>query len=388
MFATRTQWETSENRLAQALRNRRESGLPVLDLTESNPTRCGLEYDEEAVLEALAARGSMLYEPHPLGLPEARKAVSEYYAGRGIDAPLERILLTSGTSEAYSFLFRLLAEPGDEVLVPSPSYPLLELLAELNDVRLVRYPLVYDHGWRIDLESLPAAITPSSRALVVVSPNNPTGSFLQYGELAALTGLAKRHKLALIADEVFADYAWGDVLDRAASVAGVEGCLAFTLNGLSKTSGLPQMKLGWIVVNGPAALVADAMARLEIIGDTYLSVETPVQRAAKVLLGQAKRMQPQIMERIHGNLKFLDKRLESNSTLSRLRGEGGWYAVLRGAGIESDEDWAVELLDRDGVYLHPGHLFEFDGEGYLVVSLISPESDFRKGVGLLARRDT
>lgn len=406
MFASRTRWNTTPNRLAAALETRKQQGRPVLDLTESNPTKAGFQYDYAAIQQALADPAAATYAPHALGLAAARQAVSDYYREHGVAVPWRRVSLTTGSSEGYSHLFRLLADPGDEILSPIPSYPLLDLLADINDVRLAGYPLLYDHGWQIDLDALAAKITSRSRAIVVVTPNNPTGSVLSALQLSGLVQLACAHGLAIIADEVFADYVWRreqpagaepavaiplgeERCEPALSLAAVDDCLTFTLNGLSKIAALPQMKLGWIVVNGPEELVSAALERAEVIADTYLSVGTPVQHAASQLLKLAKPMREQLLERIRRNLRFLDSCLaEETCPCSRLRAEAGWYAVLRIPNIGSDEDWAVELLEQDGVYVHPGRFFDFTQDGYLVISLIVRPEVFKKGVRkVLARAE-
>ena len=424
LFSKRTRWNATPNRLAAALETCKRQGRPVLGLTESNPTVAGFEYDYRAIQQALADPAAATYAPHALGLPAARQAVAEYYAERGVAVPSHRVWLTTGSSEGYSHLFRLLADPGDEILSPVPSYPLLGLLADINDVQLVRYPLLYDHGWQLDLDALAAAITSRSRTIVIVSPNNPTGSLLSARELSGLIELARARGLAIIADEVFADYVWkgeqpgeaqGTVEDqpgsgilgaagagaepavapppgeerheRAPSLAAADDCLTFTLNGLSKIAALPQMKLGWIVANGPPEMVSAALERADVIADTYLSVATPVQQAASRLLKLAKPIQGRILERIRQNLRSLDSRLaEKGSPCSRLRAEAGWYAVLRIPNIRSDEEWAVELLEQDGVYVHPGRLFDFAEGGYLVISLIVRPEAFRKGIRHLLQR--
>jgi len=379
MFAERTNWDTRPNRLSALLEERRRRGLPILDLTASNPTQCSFDFDQGAVLAAFADPAALRYEPDPRGLASARRAVADYYAGQGVSVNPDHVLLTTGTSEGYSFLFRLLAGPGDEVLSALPSYPLFDLLADVNDVKLRPYSLHYGDGWRIDLEHLAGAITPRTRAIIVVTPNNPTGSVLQRGELEALVTLARDHNLAIIADEVFSDYLWQPGAHATGSVAAVDGCLTFTLNGLSKIAALPQMKLAWIVANGPGDLRAEALARLEVIADTYLSVSTPVQLAAPKLLAKRDAVQRQILRRIQTNLNQLDTRLARGTPCSPLRAEGGWYAVLRVPNTRSDEDWALALLER-GVYLHPGHFFGFAADGYLVLSLITPEPQFTEGV--------
>jgi hypothetical protein len=384
MFSPRTNWPKTPNPLAVALAERRAQGLPVLDLTESNPTLAGFEYPRDAILEALANSASMHYEPSPRGLRSAREAIAAYYADAGVGVEPESVILASGTSEAYSHAMRLLASPGEEILCPSPSYPLFDFLADINDVQLVSYPLVYDHGWRIDLARLRSLLNDRSRAIVVVNPNNPTGSLLSGEELATLVGFAREYDLALIADEVFRDYAWADASagggKAVVSTADTGSCLTLTLNGLSKLAALPQMKLAWTVVSGPGDAVAEALWRLEVIADTFLSVSTPVQRAAAQLLEQGAAMRRQILERIHGNLDFLDSVTGPGAAVDRLDADGGWYAVLRLPNIRSDEQWAVELLQADGVYVHPGHFFGFPGDRYLVISLLPDPQRFRLGV--------
>ncbi len=368
-FSARTAWNLEPNRLARRVEARRAAGGPLLDLTESNPTRCGFTY-EPVVLEA------PVYEPDPRGLPEARQAVADYYQG-AVDPA--HIVLTSGSSEAYAHLFRLLADPGDRVLVPAPSYPLFEFLAQLNDVELAAYRLELHRRWEIDFSSLAAAVTPRTRAAIVVHPNNPTGSFAAAGERAELLDFCRRHGLALVADEVFLDYA---VEGAGASLAGE----AFVLSGLSKICARPQMKLGWIVVGGPEEWRDRALERLEVIADTYLSVGSPIQRALPGLLAGRDRLQRQVLERVRSNLHLLDRLLAGQSLCSRLPVEGGWTVILRLPQILADEEWALELLERDGVLLHPGHFFGFAREGYLVASLIVAEEAFGEGMRRMLAR--
>jgi aspartate/methionine/tyrosine aminotransferase len=389
MFASRTNWRLEPNRFTRALEEHRRSGKEMFDLTVSNPTVCGFAYPEEEILAALAGRGTLQYAPESKGLRVAREAVSAYYTGRrgftgacGSVDP-ERILLTSGTSEAYSHIFRLLCESGDEVLVPAPSYPLFEFLADLADIRLVPYPLLYDHGWQMDVASLRAAITLRSRAVLVVHPNNPTGSFVKSGEAAALAEICTESKMALVADEVFLDYVSGDV--PAHSFACDNSALTFTLSGLSKISLLPQMKLAWVVVSGPPALVQTAVERLEVIADTYLSPGTPVQLALPEFLALRQGLQEQVNQRIAANLLSLDNALRDSSVLARLEREGGWYAVLRAPATGSDEDLAIKLLECCSVLVHPGHFFNFSRDGFLVLSLIAPVAQFREGVQRLRK---
>ena len=388
MFASRTNWHLEPNRFAQALEAHRRSSRKLFDLTASNPTTCGFSYPESEILAALGDRRAFEYRPEAKGLPETRAAVVEYYCGRrgfalgagtgpaGTVDP-RRIFLTSSTSEAYTYLFRLLCEPGDEILVPAPSYPLFEFLADLADVQLVSYPLLYDHGWLIDSRGLNAAITPRSRAILVVHPNNPTGSFVKPREAAELGAICAQRNMAIVSDEVFLDYGGNDA--AAPSFAFESAALTFTLSGLSKIVALPQMKLAWLVVSGPDALAQQAIGRLEVIADTYLSPSTPIQLAAPAFLQLRGNLQEQLRERIAANLAHLDDVLRRGSPLSRLEREGGWYAILRAPASRDDEAVAVELLERHSVLVHPGHFFNFDRDGYLVLSLIAPESDFLEG---------
>jgi alanine-synthesizing transaminase len=384
MFASRTSWPLETNRLTRALEESRRSGKELFDLTASNPTECGFVYPEREILTALADPRALVYRPESKGLLEAREAVAGYYARRaGFSGPAaavdpEKILLVSGTSEAYSHIFRLLCEPGDEILVPAPSYPLFEFLAGLADIRLVPYPLLYDHGWQIDFASLRAALTPRSRALLVVHPNNPTGSFIQAREAAELAEICAPREMAIVADEVFLDYAGGPTPARTFALSG--DALTFTLSGLSKISLLPQMKLAWTVVSGPQAAVHSAVERLEIIADTYLSPNTPVQLALPKFLALRGGLQAQLKERISRNLSVLDEMLRESKALARLELQGGWYAILRVPVTQSDDDLAVALLEHASVYVHPGHFFNFSQEGFLVLSLITPENQFKEGI--------
>ncbi len=377
MFASRTGWNLSANRLAAALAVARQQGREVLDLTESNPTHCGFPYDQ-VILAALAQPAALDYRPEPLGLLFARQAVAGYYRDRGEDVSAGRIILNTSTSEAYSFIFRLLCEPGDEVLVPRPSYPLFEFLAGIQDVRIVSYPLFYDHGWHLDLHALESAISPRTRALVVVHPNNPTGSFVQPAEAEALARLCSQRGLALLADEVFLDFA----LEGAtrSSFATRNDVLTFTLSGLSKLAGLPQMKVAWMVVSGPPHLTQAALARLEVIADTYLSMNTPIQLAVPELLHSRHGFLAQARERLAANLAEFDRQLANQSLGQRLEVEGGWYAVLRVPATQSDEDLALALLNCHGVLLHPGHFYDFPSEGHLVLGLLTPAAVFAEGV--------
>jgi len=401
MFASRTNWRLDRNHFTQALETHRCSGKELFDLTVSNPTECGLVYPEKEILQALGNPRMMKYTPESKGLREAREAVSGYYRqhsgfGAGTrEVDPDNVLLTSGTSEGYSHIFRLLCEPGDEVLVPAPSYPLVEFLADLADIRLISYPLFYDHGWQIDFDSLRSALTDRSRAVLVVHPNNPTGSFVKSREAAELAQLCTSRGMAIVADEVFLDYAGqsvdadsvaanhgaGDFAARhdARTFAKQDGALTFTLSGLSKISLLPQMKLAWIVASGPPALLQPAVERLEVIADTYLSPGAAVQLALPSLLSFRAGLQNQLQQRISANLATLDAVLRESKSVTRLIRESGWYAVLRVPVTGSDEDLAVNLLERSSVLVHPGHFFNFSRDGFLVISLITPEDQFQEG---------
>jgi alanine-synthesizing transaminase len=377
MFATRTQWNLTTNRLAKALEEARRQGCELLDLTASNPTECGFQYDGASILKALITPAVLKYHPDPRGLEATRRAVQEYYEKRGDCMQVANLILTTSTSEAYSFVFRLLCNPGDEVLVPTPSYPLFDFLADLQDVKLIRYPLIYDHGWQIDFHALEAAITPRTRALIVVHPNNPTGHFTKSDEISKLSEVCAAQDLALIADEVFLDFSLSGQQTR--SFTQNEAALTFTMSGLSKISGLPQMKFAWLAVNGPSVKKSEALARLEVIADTFLSMNAAIQAAAPTLLAQRYGFQQQLMARIRANLSELDKQLSEQKSCTRLEIEGGWYAVIRVPAMRSDEELALELLE-EGVYLHPGHFYDFPGEGFLVVSLIARERTFAEGI--------
>lgn len=381
MFSQRTNWPLKTNELTKISQERKQQQLPILDLTESNPTWCGFDYGAEKLLAALADSRAAVYEPDPRGLLSARLAVADYYKGRGVRLDPGQIFLTASTSEAYSFVFRLLADAGDRVLAPRPSYPLFDFLARLNDLELTDYPLVYNPPWRIDRETFARKISPRTRAALVVHPNNPTGSFVHKDDADFMLECCAKRSMALIADEVFSDYVWLEAEPvRAPGFAGETRALVFTLNGLSKISALPQMKCAWIVASGPAGLLEKAVARLEVIADTYLSVSTPVAWALPQLLDLRHAVQPQIARRLQSNLAALDARATKSSPVSRLESEGGWYAILRVPSTRTDEDWAVELLKRKGVLVHPGHFYDFPRDGCLVISLLPRPEVFEEGI--------
>jgi alanine-synthesizing transaminase len=381
VFASRTNWNLEANHLSAALARHRAAGKRLLDLTASNPTECGFEYDSRAILQALASPLALNYSPDARGLPRARESVAAYYAARSVTVPIHTIILSTSTSEAYAFAFRTLCNPGDEVLVPEPSYPLFAFLADIQDVALARYPLVYDHGWQIDFPALEGALTARTRAVIVVNPNNPTGHFVKAREIEKLNRICAARELAIIADEVFLDFAMTE--EAHSSFAANTAALTFTTSGLSKISGLPQMKAAWLITSGPEALKSQALARLEVIADTYLSLNAPVQLAMPAFLEQRHTFQKQLLSRVRKNLVELDRLLAMQKVCTRLTLEGGWYAVLRVPATRPDEELAIELLERHGVYMHPGHFFDFPAEGFLVLSLITREEEFQVGVAAM-----
>ncbi|HEY6184814.1 MAG TPA: pyridoxal phosphate-dependent aminotransferase [Terriglobales bacterium] len=379
MFSRRTDWKLTHNRFTEAQLEIEKNGRKLLDLAVSNPTRVGVEHDRQ-ILQSLLNPEAMDYDPQPKGLLSARKAVANYYREqyKGIHFDPESLILTTSTSEGYSYVFRLLCNPEDEILVPKPSYPLFEFLADLQDVKLVPYPLIYDHGWQIDFPSLEKAVNSRTRAVVIVHPNNPTGSYANQNEQSSLNKFCNEHGLALIVDEVFLDYAHDGI--RRLTFAANHQALTFTLSGLSKISAWPQMKLAWIAASGPAEQLHAAMQRMEVIADTYLSVNAPIQLAVPVFLEQRKKVQPFLLRHIQTNLMELDRLLASQKSCARLNVEGGWYAVLRVPVTQSDEDLAIAIMKNLSVLVHPGHFYDFSRDGYLVVSLITESKQFSEGV--------
>ncbi len=389
MFSARSQFATEENALTQAVAARRALGLPVLDLTASNPTQVDLALPQSAIRAALAAGLDGAYDPNPLGLWTARQAVADHVAQlqrRGqtgfAPVPPEHILLTASTSEAYALLLTLLCDPGERVLAPAPSYPLFGFLGQLNDVQMDIWPSQYADGWHIDVAALHAALTPQTRAILAVSPNNPTGAVLSHAELTLLADLCREHDLALIVDEVFADTLRQPLGEGVATVAGHAACLTFALGGLSKTCLLPHAKLAWTLVSGPPHLVEGALQRLETMADTYLSAATPIQRALPALLDLAPMIQTVLRERLEGNLRFLQTAVH-RTALDVLPVAGGWSAVLRLPLPPDDRDWALYLLETAGVLTHPGWFFDFAEDGWLILSLLATPDAFRAGVRAL-----
>jgi len=387
-FSARTGWELGENALAAKLRSRRARGETVVDLTVSNPTMCGFVYNREALLAPLAVPAALEYEPEPFGLEHARAAVSGYYRDHGAEVPVKRICLTTSTSEAYSYLFRLLCDPGDEILIARPSYPLFEFIARLDAVVLREYPLRYEpgassesaHAWTIDFEALHAAINERTRAIVVVHPNNPTGNYSSDDERERLEVLCAERGLALIVDEVFLDYAVRAEMKPRSFASGEGPALCFVLSGLSKVCALPQMKLSWIAARGPAELLMDALARLEVVADTFLSVNAPTQAALPAWLGGRSALQEQIGTRVRANLSTLDARVRGTHA-DRLALEGGWTAVLRVPREIDGQPFAEAALDR-GVLVQPGEFYGLPA-GRAVVSLLSVPEAWERGLRLL-----
>ena len=384
-FSSRTPADLAPNRLARALERLRAEGRPIIDLTESNPTRAGFDYPDD-LLAGLADPRGLSYAPQPFGAIDARRAVAREYARHGLTVSPERVVLTASTSDGYSLLFKLLADAGDEVLVPRPSYPLFDHLTRLDLVVPRAYDLEYHGAWSVDFASLERAWTPRTRAVLVVSPNNPTGSFLKQEECDRLAAMCAARGAAIIADEVFADY---ELTPGAAAAAGRavgrNDALTFSLGGLSKSVGLPQVKLGWIVAAGPVSLVDAALERLELVCDTYLAVSTPVQLAASELLSAGVAVRTQIARRIAANHGCLREQAALSPACQVLRAEGGWYAVLQVPSFGPEEDLVVDLLTRDGVLVQPGYFFDFRRESFLILSLLTPEADFSQGIGRLLR---
>lgn len=386
MFSVRTGWTRAPNRLTALVEARRRGGAPLLDLTETNPTRAGILAPPD-VLSALADPAALAYDPEPFGSRAAREAIAKDARRRGAEVAPDRLVLTASTSEAYAFAFKLLCDPGDEVLVPRPSYPLFEYLAGLESVGVRPYPLRYDGTWHIDLPAMQEALRARTRAIVAVSPNNPTGSFVKAAEADALREVAAGHGAAVISDEVFADFALREDAGRAATLLRDGRVLTLCLGGLSKSCGLPQLKLAWMALSGPPALCEEARGRLEVVADTYLSVSTPVQHAAPALLSRLPELQAPIQDRILANLGEL-RTAARGTAATVLDVEGGWSAVLHVPATRSEDEWVSTLVESDGVLVHPGYFFDFEREAYLVLSLLPPADTFAEGVARLVRRVT
>jgi hypothetical protein len=377
MFSRRLSWEEPTNALSRLLEQKRQHGVSLLDLTLSNPTKAGLAPPPE-ILRDLLHPGSLAYEPNPRGLRAARCAVADYYARRGFSVDPDRVWLTASTSEGYSILFKLLADPGDSVLVPRPSYPLFEMLAQLDAVKTRPYSLRYHGEWWIDFSAL-RSLAEGAKALVVVAPNNPTGSCLRRFERDLLGSLG----LPLLADEVFGDYLDAPSPEVLPSLVEEREIAGFVMSGFSKVLGLPQMKLGWIIPVGPDSFVHAAEERLELICDTYLSVSAPVQHAAASWLAAQDVLTAPIQARVRENRAWLRAQLGPGSLCSLLRSDGGWSVVLRVPASRSEDEWALTLLRDENVVVHPGYFFDFEREAYLVLSLLPAPEVFREGVARL-----
>lgn len=388
MFSSRLRWNPSTNRITRSIEALRASGVTLLDLTGTNPTAAGFTYDAAAVCRAMSPPAILEYHPDPKGLICAREAVADYYRRRNKAVDPETVFLTSSTSESYALLFKLLCDPGDAVLAPLPGYPLFDFLAGLEAVRLEAYRVRYRHdtGWRIDLAQIRSLTTARTRAVVLVNPNNPTGSFVRPREFDPLARWCRDHDMALIVDEVFLDYAADQNDAFECSAAGNPGALTFTLSGISKVLGLPQFKLGWIQVSGPASVRETACNRMEMISDTYLSASTPVQLALPALMARQDFFQHQVITRIKANESYLKAACERLTAGRMLCREGGWSAVVAMQNGISDEDMVCRLLDADHVLVHPGYFYDFAEESCLVVSLLTRPESFMNGIDALVSR--
>ena len=382
-FAHRTNWQQETNALNKALDELARQQVPVLDLTASNPTNCGFIYPE-GMFSILDSVDNGSYHPDACGLIKAREVLSKYYARQQMVIPPHDIILTASTSEAYSFLMRLLVNPGENVLIPKPSYPLFQFLLEINDVGFDYYPLVYDgQKWCLDTEVLERLVVDTKpKAIILVNPNNPTGSYISLAELNFLNDICHKHQVAIISDEVFFEYPLFS--GHAVSCAGNKEALTFVLGGLSKTLALPQMKCAWIMASGPKDILQDSLARLEIIADTYLSVNTPVQNALGSWLDYAPQIQAQIIARVKTNRQWLQAHLTDHTELLSL--QGGWYAILRIPAVKSEEEWALEFIQEDHVSVYPGYFFDFDKGACIILSLLPLGPIFQEAAGRILRR--
>ena len=378
-FASRTDWDLRPSALAALLEEKRTKGESIIDLANSNPTLCGIPHTPSLIGTEILQR-SAVYEPDPKGLLAARQAVAAWYRSVGRLVDPGQIILTSSTSEAYSFLLKLLCDVGESVAVPKPSYPLFEYLSRLNEVACRHYHLAYDGEWHIDFTSLEESLAAGVKGVIIVHPNNPTGSYVKIKEAETVLKLLTSNPAALIVDEVFHSFPFGNTDQRAGSFAGTEEILTFTVNGLSKLVALPQMKLAWIVVSGPRATVESALGRLEVIADTYLSVGAPVQHAAGGILNQQRVHTEGVLNRVVHNYHALKRIIGVDSPLTVLRCEGGWSAMLRLPASRTDEAWALHLLRTHNVMTHPGHLFDCDINACLVLSLLPEPETFSEGV--------
>lgn len=382
-WSSRLPWEHPKNRLAEAMEERASRELPTIDLTETNPTKVGIPYPEEELAELLRRAAAPAYDPHPRGLRPAREALAEVLSTPGDPVSPDDLVLTASTSESYSWLFKLFADPGDGVLTTAPSYPLLDSLAALEGLALSHVHLSPGRRFALDPERVELMLAPRTRLLALIHPGNPTGAFLSPAEQRAVAALCASRGLPLVSDEVFADYVLGEV-SRAGPAAAAGDGLAFSLGGLSKSAGLPSWKLGWIRVGGPADLRRRAVAALEMVADSYLSVGSPVQRALPGVLRLAPRIRSAILERLRGNLAALRKAMSGVPGVELLEPTGGWSALLRVCVPRSDEELALEILARTGTLVHPGYFFDFATDDFLVLSLLPEPGRFAEGVRRVA----
>jgi alanine-synthesizing transaminase len=383
-FAKRTAWNLVSNDLSSILKEMKKQGAPLIDLTESNPTRCHFDYPPD-VLAAFQTPANLAYHPDSKGMMKTREAIARYYRQKGENISAEQIVLTSSTSEGYSFIFRLMCNPGEKILFPKPSYPLFQFLVELNDLNIDFYPLTYQQTWDIHIDRLASVLTDDTRGIVLVNPNNPTGSFIKKNELQFLNNLCREKNLFLLSDEVFSDFSFVQKSD-AVSCVGNKDILTFTLGGLSKTLAMPQMKLSWIIVNGPQTIVPETLARLEVIADTYLSVNTPVQNALPLWFEKREVLQESIKTRLKHNLTYLKNQVKHTKDVSLLDVEGGWYAVCRLPKFKTEEEWVMDFLTKDYCIVHPGYFFDFEEDHCIVLSLLPEEQIFKEGISRLFER--
>lgn len=385
MFSSRVPADLEPNLVGRLLARLRTVRAEIIDLTESNPTEVGLTIPD-GLLQSLSYRESYRYQPQPLGLTVARKAVVEHLATYDLTVTRDCVVLTAGTSEGYGHLFKLLCDPGDAVMVPRPSYPLFDYLTRLEGVRAVPYQLDYQGRWHVDVNDLQRRLTPRTRAILMVNPNNPTGSFVSADEFDFVTNLCRKYNLALIVDEVFVTYPMDARAMRMSVLSRTPEVLTFSLGGLSKAVGLPQIKLGWITVGGPSVIVKRALSRLELICDTYLSVGTPGQIASPQLFGVGVVVADQIRTRLRANYGKLRQLVSGYQSVQLLAIDGGWYAVLQVPTTQSEEELVLVLLERDRVLAHPGYFFDFPREAFLIISLLQKPHIFELGVKKLLAR--
>jgi len=384
-FAQRTEWSLTSNQFSNDLKALRKDNIPLLDLTESNPTNCGFSYLKSGLIASLTEEANLCYAPTPRGNLLAREAICGYYQEKGLKVAPEQIFLTASTSEAYSYLFRLLADPGDQILFPCPSYPLFSFLGDLNDVQVNTYPLVYQKKWNVNFQEMRRVLSPKTKAIVLVNPNNPTGSFIRREELNEMNAICLKHNAALISDEVFSDFTFNQSDDHVNCVSN-DQVLTFVLGGISKTLGLPQMKLSWIIINGPQRLVDASVERLEVIADTYLSVNTPTQNALPRWLQHRTTIQAEINTRIRDNFNYLKEHISEAGGCEVLAVEGGWYSVIKIPDTIDEEQWVLQFLNKDHVAVHPGYFFDFPNEAHIVFSLLPSTSTFSEGIKRIIKR--